>query len=37
MLASEGITKPTNEQVNDRANELRIMNPTIEVPKKAQN
>ena len=34
MLASEGITKPTNEQVNDRANELRVMNPTIEVPKK---
>ncbi len=34
MLASEGITKPTNEQVNNRANELRIMNPTVEVPKK---
>lgn len=34
MLASEGITKPTNKQVNDRANELRVMNPAVEVPRK---
>lgn len=34
MLASEGIAKPSNEQVNDRANELRMMNPSVQVPKK---
>lgn len=34
MLASEGVAKPSNEQVNNRANELRMMNPSVEVPKK---
>ena len=34
MLVSEGITKPTNEQVNNRVNELRVMNPTVDVPRK---
>lgn len=36
MLASEGVAKPSNEQVNDRANELRMMNPSVQVPKKGE-
>lgn len=34
MLASEGIKEATNKQVTDRTNELRMMNPSIQVPKK---
>ncbi len=34
MLASEGIAKPSNEQITNRTNELMMMNPSIQVPKK---
>lgn len=34
MLASEGISKPSNEQITNRTNELMMMNPSIQVPKK---
>ena len=34
MLAAEGISKPSNEQITNRTNELMMMNPSIQVPKK---
>ena len=34
MLASEGVKDASNEQVTNRTNELMMMNPSIQVPKK---
>ena len=34
QLKSEGIQNPTKQQINDRTNELLILNPNVEIPKK---
>lgn len=34
QLKSEGVAKPTQGQINDRANELLYLNPNVQVPKK---
>lgn len=34
QLKSEGVANPTQGQINDRANELLLLNPNVQVPKK---
>ncbi len=34
QLKSEGVANPTKEQINDRTNELLLLNPNVEIPKK---
>lgn len=34
QLKSEGVQNPTKEQINDRTNELLLLNPNVEIPKK---
>ncbi len=34
QLKSEGVANPTKGQINDRTNELLLLNPNVEIPKK---
>lgn len=33
QLKSEGVENPTTQQINDRTNELLLLNPNVEIPK----